>query len=243
MSERAFFSFRYSTPGFSFILGFLLWNPSLLIYLILISNLEPVSGIILSILTLASGSALGLLLSQFWFFYWQRMRNGLYGNPMNELFTLLFRKFNISFENKEICPQRKIVFFDYLFHYLFYATNGNSHKQYEKIRNYLDRRWDLYHTIGSSIVSLWLGSLAGVAGHFWVFSTISKVSIILSTNMVIFPVYFVLLCIALLSVTLVCVLGCKWIMEQYLLMKKALVRSLNTREFEYTMKKAFPDFF
>jgi hypothetical protein len=138
MSARSFFDIRYTIPGYTFILYFILVNlESFVFFVVKIAELESITllGIIFGFLTLLSGAALGFLVSQPW-------------HALNNLF---FRIRPYERVNKRIKQRFSIEKMDYK----VLSTKKKA------LIDYLMRRWDLFNLMGAIISAIGLGTLFG----------------------------------------------------------------------------------
>jgi hypothetical protein len=78
MSQRHFFSFRYSIPGYTFIVLVIGTNYVPLFEVLTARGFESVFVAFLAFLSLLSGSAIGFLISQFWYWKFQK-KIGIFG--------------------------------------------------------------------------------------------------------------------------------------------------------------------
>lgn len=141
LAERGFFSLRYALPGYTLILiGILLFIPEIQ-ETISSSEQATLLTAFLAFLFLFSGQALGFLVSQVWYlnFNHRIMGNYLWMSEKSKMVT----------ETYKLNPEkyRRTVFFDYL-----YRLNIN-----EQLKNIVERRYDLMHLTGSTLVSVFLG--------------------------------------------------------------------------------------
>lgn len=145
MLERTFFSLRYALPGYTFILIIVLVAyPELEKFLFQIEDVAMVSAF-LAFLSLLGGGALGFLISQVWYAFYHRCRRGRYG-MVPKTIEFLRKEYGLIKDN-----QHEVVFFDYV-HSL----------ADEKRVAYTQRRFDLMHTCGSTLVSTLIGSIFGL---------------------------------------------------------------------------------
>lgn len=151
MSERAYFSLRYALPGFTFIL---------IVFMIILPNLQtvfsqsetlPEASLVsafLAFFTLLEGSAIGFLISQPWHLFYDFV---LRRQALLSVRSFLQGKEHYELTNSLARLHEQTVFLDYVVHLAD-----------KKLLAYLQRRWDLLHTLGSTLVALLLGSLVGV---------------------------------------------------------------------------------
>ena len=141
MSERTFFTLRYALPGYTFILVTVLINFSRLQSLVK----TEVFVAFLAFLYLLSGSAIGFLISQSWYIFYNDVVPIRF--KLRNVQTFLACRFGIRREGWI----QFTVFLDY--------TLLLSEKQ---MVEYIRRRWDLMHTLGSTLFATLIGSLAGL---------------------------------------------------------------------------------
>lgn len=141
MSERTFFTLRYALPGYTFILiCMLVAFPTLKDILFKIEV-----AAFLAFFSLLSGAALGFLVSQVWYAYYDWRRKGRYAR-LPDVIGFLTKKYQLS-DNLHC----QIFFMDYV-HRL---SN-------EETLVYAQRRFDLMHLCGSALSAAILGSISGL---------------------------------------------------------------------------------
>lgn len=155
MSERTFFSLRYAVPGYSFILVIAAINHQPLLKLI------PTIGELFSIfLALLSGPALGFLISQIWFYLFKR-DGGIFGiKELKPAWETLTKKCNVRLPDKANSYYHERV--ERLGTMLDFIFIEAANKPNEKIYEYAQRRWDMYHLIISTRNTLVLASATGI---------------------------------------------------------------------------------
>jgi len=133
-------------PGFTFILINFLMNPGFLnnVHLagLTFDQASTILGILFGFFTVFGGSAIGFLISQFWWLLFEIL-GGHYKCRLNgrvrKPFTMLQETYNVNNERVDL-----ITIYDYIIH---------SSKD-TKLYKYIDRRWNLFHTLGSTAISL-----------------------------------------------------------------------------------------
>jgi hypothetical protein len=149
MSEREYFSLKYAVPGFTLILivGAINYIPLLRIFG------EPSAGgipdLFLAVLTLFSGSALGFLVSQTWWFIFEKCER----RKFYEKFAHILKKKYKVVINDEI---KVMTVFDYI-----------VHQKGKELSALASRRWDLYHLLSAIRISLLIGIVLGVIGRVY----------------------------------------------------------------------------
>jgi len=157
-AERSFFILRYAAPGFTFILISVLTsyptlNP-------ILRNLFPIAdgaliAAFLAFFSLLGGGAIGFLVSQVWYFIDFLFLYGSYGR-LKKLREDLKREYRLNNERFD-----QTLFIDYIFR----RFSGN------KMQLYAQRRYDLMHTCGSTLVAIVLGYLFGLSIRINIFGS------------------------------------------------------------------------
>lgn len=147
----SYFELRYAVPGYSFILVLLaMIAPTLMVILknnALADTGLSLLGVALGFATLLGGSAIGYIVSQPWYFLFERCLGGALGtNGIGTPFVLL----NNNFANRTLSELSAIR--DFLLNK--YAN--------PMVMTYLERRWQLVNTLGSTAVSMVLGMIIGL---------------------------------------------------------------------------------
>jgi hypothetical protein len=146
MPERTFFTLRYALPGYTFVLAALLVAYPKLEPLIL-NNATPIDltliSAFLAFFTLLSGGAIGFIVSQVWY---NLFHFGVRRHSMREARELLEEKYNLTKDT-----HHQIVFLDHVLHLSSKETI-----------TYMQRRFDLKHTLGSTLSATLIGSLFGL---------------------------------------------------------------------------------
>jgi len=166
MSERTlgrtFFNLRYALPGYTFILLILLINQRMLLYLFL--EIAPkfqlsdtalsLVGIFFGFLTLLSGSPLGLLVSQYWYFiYFVSYYISMKVFPRFGSYKVLKNEFNVEDDISSL---------ETVFNYIVHSHTDIG------VRTYLNRRWDLLMLFGSTGWAIVLGLVSGYTCRDWI---------------------------------------------------------------------------
>jgi len=238
MSERQYFSLRYAIPGYTFILLVIGTNyvPSLKILTTL--GFESAFGAFLAFLSLLSGSAIGFLISQFW--WWRFQRNvGIFGvKQFKEAIRVLCDKYEIA-KPKNVGEKRRLLaVYDYVSH---------SEKR-EKVFILAQRRWDVYHVLKSTFHTLWIGFSVGILCRFLYQSFLSEplhtiafedLIPILSKNVEPMVLVFIFVIVAFWLHFLR--KGAEWMITEYAYVSAARIRSSKVKPKD--LKKAFPDIF
>ncbi len=153
MAERQYFALRYAIPGYAFILILIGFN-YVPLFNIMATAVSDIFGAFLAFLSLFSGAAIGFLISQLWWWRWQKKFGILGCTGYDESITAFCKKYGlIKPENDE---KKKRVFLT--------AVDYVSHSKVDKDTLILaERRWDMYHILSSSIYALCLSLAFGIA--------------------------------------------------------------------------------
>jgi hypothetical protein len=152
-AERSFFALRYTVPGFTFILISLLVSYPILKDILLAEANVSLAAAFLAFFSLLGGGAIGFVVSQIWyvFDYWF-----LYGrySKYRELRRKVKKEYEKEQEEQHIGSGRfdQVLFLNNLFHKF-----SDERTQY-----YAQRRYDLYHTCGSTLSATVSGYIFGL---------------------------------------------------------------------------------
>jgi len=148
MPERTFFSLRYGSPGYTFILlVFLVALPSLqkiLFQEVPIGNTQFAAAF-LAFFALLEGSAMGFLISQIWYLFYNELLHRRF--KLRQARDFLQRTYGLDAKDFGL----QTIFLDYA-----------MQLSRKNMLTYTQRRWDLLHTIGSTFFAALLGSSLGL---------------------------------------------------------------------------------
>jgi len=150
MSERMFFTLRYALPGYIFLLTIILINWVELFSLFSGKELAALFSALFVFIYLLSGSAIGFLISQFWYSFFNRFLFGKYG-VLPEVNRILRKRYEKRLK-KNIDIHKLQIFSDYI-----QRLDGEK-----EMLIYAERRWDLIHLFGSTMFALPIGLLVGL---------------------------------------------------------------------------------
>lgn len=159
MSERTYFNFRYALPGYTFLILILVVN---LEYFLLrinqLSNIFPETitlfGFFFTFISLLGGSAIGFLISQFWY---------VVNNHYNKKYRYAKRRSYKKLHNI-------IKYTDDITHSISIMTYILYSKVEEKeVIKYVNRLGDMYNALASTFVSICLGLILSYYLHFGFF--------------------------------------------------------------------------
>lgn len=152
MSERTFFGLRYALPGYTFILvSVLVAYPGVRDLFIQNQNIELI-GVFLAFFTLLGGGAIGFLISQFWYI--------IHNNFLKKFFLQEARKFLKDKYKLAKDVHHQMVFLDHV-----------HHLSDETMRAYTRRRFDLMHTLASTLSAILIGVSFGILVRIGFFRT------------------------------------------------------------------------
>ena len=201
MSERQFFSLRYTLPGYTFVLmAIFVVAPQLQI---LFPEPKDIELVVVFLGFLLSGNPIGFLISQIWYIWfksklmWFRcicFRKFLFGKGASiqeEKRKKIRKKFDLK-EDKD----REIMFLDYI------TTFPNRDNSKTQLLNYTQRRFDLVHIFGSTLVCLVFGFLFGYLIRLY-FHIVNGIAFVLNFWIYDFPVIIIaMILLALLILSL-----------------------------------------
>lgn len=157
MAERQYFSLRYSIPGYAFILLVIAINYVPLLNIL--PEFSEVFGAFLAFLSLFSGSAIGFLICQAWW-WWFQGHAGIWGiSEFKEARDAFFKKYWLREPACKNTDERRkfLSVFDYV-----------THSRVEKnVLTLAERRWDMYHILSSTYYTLWIAILVGIICRFY----------------------------------------------------------------------------
>lgn len=249
MSDREYFSLRYAVPGFTFILTIVGVNYSNTLGFLRQSGSTEAFGAFLSFLALFAGSAIGFLVAQIWFsyFHWRRI---YYSHVFKHLESLL--KENLNFEPKTAGKGKDVTLSAVLDYILLY-------KRGEKYWKYCQRRWDIFHTLSCTSLSLKLGIFTGLLLRIILMCSFTSkglgellnyeiyrpfieqfpslsAQVKIDTLMVLFTLISVIVLIFILHY------GKRQVFNEYFEIMKILIRK-SSPEFQKSLNDVFPQFF
>lgn len=243
MPEREYFSLRYLAPGFSFILIVIGLNYAPIIDILKATasgTNENALGLVLSLVSLLASSAIGFLISQFWFawFNGRRIDARIY-EPLEKTMNAKLG-WKLGRKGKER-DQALSSIMDYM------LLRGE-----EKEWKYCQRKWDIYMLLGCTLASLVLGVIVGLISRvtlnslfylvepskwlnaFQSLDQVAKIDIMLF----VFTLISVLFLGIVLSLTKGQAFG-----EYYPMMEILINRNGSKSELKQELKEAFPDLF
>lgn len=235
MPERQYFSLRYAIPGYTFILLIIGINHAPLLAILPGTGFATVFGAFLAFLSLLSGSAIGFLVSQVW---WWRFQKDIGILGLEEFKKTSYRALSETFDLEESqiegYPKRKLVaVLDYVTHYD--ADKG--------VLGLSQRRWDMYHVLSSTSYSMGIAVGAGIICRiileFTVFN--GAFSIICNVAALIEAVVLAFLLALVTFLLLVLRKQRRWMRKSCAYIHEARIRNCKLKKDD--LKKAFPDIF
>ena len=147
MSERSFFTLRYSLPGFTFLLFLFL----ICLEEIIMLNKILGSELFIAIFSFFSAPAIGFFVSQVWYIFY-------------------YNRFQIYYW-KSRCKKEPRIYMEYLHKFkkikrdpiiAEVVANFIYNHNVSNIRSYVSRRWDLIRIFGSTQCSIFISILFGL---------------------------------------------------------------------------------
>lgn len=151
MSERGYFSLRYAIPGYTFILLVIAINHVPLIKILEMTKGSEILAAFLAFLSLFAGSALGWLVCQFYWWWFQRHYGILGIKEFQKTLNTLVKKYRLGKPDQwdKDTKWKVLAVFDYLSH--------SVQEEEENLFEFQTRRWDMYHLLSSTYHTLWIG--------------------------------------------------------------------------------------
>jgi hypothetical protein len=147
MSEREYLSLRYAVPGFTLILIVLGTNSVPLLNAMSDKGLSSVLGAVLTFL--ATGSAIGFLISQFWYvrLFWE---DSAFLGELVRMQSILKGKVDFNYEKAGRNNDERLRTLNVVMDHIAFSKD-------KEIYQYVQRRCDLYHTMSSTSLAIVLG--------------------------------------------------------------------------------------
>lgn len=239
MSERQYFSLRYAIPGFALILVFIAINYVPLLKIMKeVTEVSEVFGASLAFLALFSGSALGFLISQAWW-WWFQCKVGIWGiGKFKKAITAFFERYGLE---KPCNTDEKRKFLSVL----DYVSHSCSD---EKVLALAERRWDMYHILSSTYLTLGIGVVTAILCRFYYEWTVFNCSFLILNISSPFhaKAWTELVAVVGLLAGIAFLLfflhrGRQWITISMSSLYEARIRTSNVKKDD--LEKAFPDIF
>jgi hypothetical protein len=238
MTERSFFDWRTAFPGYTFLLVILAFNYVPLMEILKDQLIQSTFGTVLAFLTLVSGSAIGFLVSQVWWWHFQ-FKGAQYfyhsdkkDRPRPEIDELITK-----YDLKEAKNHRDKKQLQKVLAVYGYITHSHMEKQPEVVR-YTQRRWDQFHAFSATQFALLLSAFIGiffrVIFEFSIFDGKFNVSV-----GGIEIIILILLCGAIFVLYLLFRSARNWVSEQYSNVSKAIINKSRVKLWQ--LKEIFKD--
>jgi len=231
MSARQYFALRNTIPGYAFILIFIAINHVPLMEILQKPGFSDFFGAFLAFFYLLSGGAIGFLISQGWWWYWQ--------GPAGILDEPDYKQAVVAFERKYYLVKPKIDIEKRVFvAAMDYAVHAKIDESTKTLLKVAERRWDMFHTLASTKFALGSGLVIALLTRgvyhliLWKFTIpCPKASII------------ELLALTFISISAIALLyflknGKEWSRQSSASLHEALIRSSKITSIE--LGKAFP---
>jgi hypothetical protein len=180
-------------------------------------------GAFLAFASLLGGAAIGFLVSQVWYVFFLYMLRGKYGR-LPETRKLLEKKFNLT-ENINY----QLRFLDYI---LYHSK--------EQLQTRVQRRYDLIHLCGSTLVSTIIGVLLGILIRIGILPNSNLSDIRINFSMTTLDVTLIIIIIILVFLLVV---GLHHAMEQHAMISELSITTvvMNPKKLEkLNVKQEFP---
>lgn len=155
MSERDYFSLRYTVPGFVLIFLIIGLNYGPMYNILTSQGITDVTSLAISILTLFASSAIGFLISQVWFFIFHSRRS--FARILEEDNVEEYMHKAFGWKKKEPKQKNNSQRDAAMGAVIDYILN----KEDEKFLKFFQRKIDLYHTMSCTCISLSAGLIIG----------------------------------------------------------------------------------
>jgi len=234
MSERQYFALRYAIPGYTFILLVIGINYAPLLEIQARYGFDGTFGTFLAFLSLLSGSAIGFLVSQVWWFRFQWKVSILGIREYGKSVEAISEIYGLQKPKCDKTEQRRFLA---VIDYISYSCAE------EKVLTLSERRWDMYHTLSSTICSLGIGVVVGILCRIYCEFTVFNASFLILCNAAAKAEAGALIGIFVIVVFLIFIL---WKAKHWIAIMSASLYEARIRSSGVTpdkLKKAFPDFF
>ena len=235
MSERDYFSLRYTVPGFALILVVIGLNYKPMHLILARQGITDILGLAISILTLFASSAIGFLISQIWFTWFHRKRLFARILEKDKVEDYMAKAFHWKLNAKK-GKERDVIMSTLIGYFL------NTEIKSEKIFGFFQRKIDLYHTMSCAWVSLLSGLVIGLSFRgmaVWSWSGYGGFDLKLD-----YALFFFTVAITATFVVLLYKLS-KTIFIEYHPMLKLILNNLaaaNGKSFSANFKEVFPEY-
>lgn len=233
---------RYAIPGFAFLLLIILINHVPLLKVLEMSKANSALGAFLAFLSLFTGSAIGFLISQFWWLWFSHTDRifGIKGfKSLKGFLKQECEKYGFMEKKEKEAPWNTIL--DYIRH----------RKSKGEIAKLAKRRWDMYHVLMSTFCALVIGLLVGIGlriyFEWFIFDPLFKIPLEayaltpLSENAEAVALLTIYVCVMFLLV--VFRIGSLSLMTNYRPLLEALIRLELGEVGREELAKVFPDYF
>jgi len=179
MSTRGYFALRNAIPGYAFILIVIAINHVPLMEILQKPGFSEFFGAFLAFFYLLSGGAIGFLISQGWWWYWQR-HAGILGDheydPAVNAFSALYE---VDIPQNIRRRRMFVTAMDYVVH-------TKIRKDHKELLTLAERRWDMFHTLSSTLLALILGLETAIIMrfYFWIIPFREEIIVLTPENIV-----------------------------------------------------------
>jgi len=153
MSERGYFSQRNLIPGAAFLLVVIAYNFAPIFRIL--ENQQVDAALSAGVLALIGGPALGFLISQLWWWYFQGTIAVWKWKPIEELIL----KYHLSDKTDGVSKRNALMVYDYVLHSELHSVKKGDK---DGLSRYAFRRWDNYVLLAIVEFTIGLGAVTGV---------------------------------------------------------------------------------
>jgi hypothetical protein len=245
MSERGYFSQRNLIPGAAFLILVLAYNFAPVTRML--ERVQATSSLFAAGVALISGPTFGFLLSQLWWWYFQRRVELWNWEPVQ----LLITHYQLTKENPmkgkdKKAKRRVLMVYDYVMHA---ELHSKKEREYKGLSRYAYARYDNYVLLSTTMTSLIFGATLGFAVRvisecfilggtsFWSRPGIHTLTRLVGKEPWIWGILWIATIVLLISIQQ----GRKWVKYEYDEIHKAIIRKSKIKRDE--LKKVFPDYF
>lgn len=175
MAARGYFNLRNTIPGYSFILILIAFNYVPLMEILQNPGFPDFFGAFLAFFYSLSGGAIGFLISQGWWWYWQKNAGILGDREFFSTVNAFSERYGLDVPAKNDVRARRLFISA-----MDYADHTKLSKDHKELLTLAERRWDMFHTLSSTLLALILGLETAiiVRSYFWYINLTKKVFVI-----------------------------------------------------------------
>jgi hypothetical protein len=159
MSTRQYLDYRYAVPGFSFILIIIAINHVPILIFLKNAQASETFGAFLAFLSLFAGSAMGFLISQFWW-WWLHDHRFLGRDEAIDVSKEIYKKYlQHSKETEDDIVKHTKERIEHIESIWEWIVRQNPN---DKLFKLCEGRWDMYNVLQSTKLALIAGAVVGI---------------------------------------------------------------------------------